>query len=74
VGVVLVAGIAIGSLIVVFGESLLGIFAPENEEAIRLGMVRIRYMASTYFLCGIMEVGSGVLRGFGNGCVQQAQQ
>jgi Na+-driven multidrug efflux pump len=28
-------------------------------------MIRLTYLATTYFLCGIMEVGCGMLRGIG---------
>lgn len=65
VGVVTAVGGMIGALVVIFGEALLGIYSPGNAEVIAIGMVRIRILASSYFLCGIMEVGSGVLRGLG---------
>ena len=62
---VAVVGLITGLLSVAFGEQLLSIFSPGNTEIIRLGMVRIRYMCLPFFLCGIMEVGSGILRGLG---------
>lgn len=65
IGVVTAVGVLIGGGMFLFGEQLLGIFAPGNEEVIRIGMIRIQVIATTYFLCGIMEVGSGVLRGLG---------
>lgn len=65
VGVVTAVGGIVGALMVIFGEALLGIYSPGNAEVIAIGMVRIRILASSYFLCGIMEVGSGVLRGLG---------
>ena len=62
---VAVVGLVTGLLSVAFGEQLLSIFSPGNADVIRYGMVRIRYMCLPYFLCGIMEVGSGILRGLG---------
>lgn len=62
---VAVVGFVTGTLSVLFGEQLLSIFSPGNAEVIRYGMVRIRFMCLPYFLCGIMEVGSGILRGLG---------
>ncbi len=62
---VAVVGFVTGMLSFLFGEQLLSIFSPGNAEVIRYGMVRIRFMCLPYFLCGIMEVGSGILRGLG---------
>lgn len=65
VGTVTVIGLLIGGTVILLGRPLLGIFAPGNDTVVEIGMVRLRILASTYFLCGIMEVGSGVLRGCG---------
>lgn len=65
IATVTAVGLTIGGLTTLFGEELLAIFSPGNEEVIRIGMVRLRYMCLPYFLCGIMEVGSGILRGLG---------
>jgi len=64
-GIVLAVGIVFGSLLYTFGENLLGIYAPGNPEAVRFGMIRSRYILSLYFLCGIMEVATGTIRGIG---------
>lgn len=64
-GTVTVLGIALGGLVILFGEPLLSIFAPGNESVIHIGMVRVRILSATYFTCGLMDVGSGVLRGLG---------
>ena len=71
-GTVTVVGLTFGILSTVFGEELLAIFSPGNAEVIRIGMVRMRYMCLPYFLCGIMEVGSGVLRGLGKSFTSMA--
>ena len=65
VATVTVVGLFFGGLTTLFGEALLAIFSPGNPEIIRIGMTRLYYMCLPYFLCGIMEVGSGVLRGLG---------
>ena len=52
-----------------FGEQLLSIYAPGEPEVIEYGMIRLTYLATTYFLCGIMEVGCGMLRGIGQSFV-----
>ncbi len=65
VATVTVAGLLVGGLTTLFGKQLLAIFSPNNPEIIRIGMIRLYYMCLPYFLCGVMEVGSGVLRGLG---------
>ena len=44
----------------------------KSEEVIRQGMIRMKYMCLPYFLCGIMEVGSGLLRGMGRSMTSMA--
>ncbi len=63
---VLGIGILVGGAAVLFGHQLLGIYAPGNEVAIEYGMRRLYIVAGTYFLCGLMEVSCGVMRGMGN--------
>lgn len=62
---VAVVGFVLGNLIRPFGESLLGLYAPENPAAITAGMKRVNLTFSVYFLLGLMETGSGLLRGLG---------
>lgn len=64
VGLTIVAGIVSGALALFFGESLLGFFVSE-PDAISYGMLRMKILVTTYFLCGVMEVGCGALRGMG---------
>lgn len=61
---VTVVGVALGLLVYAFGETLLGLFT-DSSAVIEAGMMRLAIMGTTYFLCGTMEVGSGVLRGLG---------
>lgn len=63
---VTVCGVVIGVLSLTFGRELLGLYAPGNEGAIEAGLKRMSIVTITYFLCGIMEVGCGAIRGMGS--------
>ena len=63
-GVVAVLGVVLGWLTVLFDEELLRIYTT-NPEAIAAGVVRIRYMSTSHFLVGVMNVLVGGLRGMG---------
>ncbi|MBQ5833854.1 MAG: MATE family efflux transporter [Clostridia bacterium] len=62
---VALVGLVLGNLIRPFGESLLSLYAPENPAAIAAGMKRVNLTFPVYFLLGLMETGSGLLRGLG---------
>ena len=47
------------------GRTLLG-FYNSDPEAIQWGMIRLRILFTSYFLCGLMDVVSGSLRGLGH--------
>ncbi len=64
-GLVLVVGLAMGTAICIFGESLLSIYITDSAEAISWGLVRLSIIARFYFLCGLMDVSTGALRGLG---------
>ena len=61
----LVVGLTLGIGCAVFAKPLLGIYMPDNTEGLHYGTVFLSCVASTYFLCGVMEVGCGLLRGLG---------
>lgn len=61
---VFVSGAAMGLLCLLFQDTLLGIYT-DDPQVIEMGAIRLQIIISTYFLCGIMEVISGVLRGMG---------
>ena len=63
-GCVVVTGVVMGGLGYIFGRELLGIYTDE-AEVIAFGMRRLSIILTTYFLCGIMDVMVGVLRGMG---------
>lgn len=67
---VLIVGVPLCIISYIFGEPLLGIFLSDenaaNKQAIvDFGMQRMFYTTLFYFLCGTMEVMSGMLRGLG---------
>lgn len=61
---VMTVGLIMGGLAVFFGETLLGIYSTSNE-VIAAGMERLRIIGMMYFLCGVMDVTTGALRGMG---------
>ena len=58
-------GITVGMLILTFGRELLGIYN-QNPEIIKWGMTRLKILAPSYFICGLMDAISGSLRGLGH--------
>ena len=63
-GVVTAIGLGMGLLIWLFGKPLMGLYNPE-EQVIANGMIRMAVIMPTYFLCGLMDVMVGQLRGVG---------
>ena len=63
-GVVTAVGLLLGLSAVFAGEGLLGIYS-SNQEVLDYGMLRLRIICGTYFLCGIMDCMVGSLRGLG---------
>lgn len=61
---VILTGFLFGRTTVIFAHELLRIYSPQ-EDVIRAGIVRMRYICNVYFLCGIMDVLVGILRGMG---------
>lgn len=66
-GLVIVIGASMGSLVYIFGPHLLAIFAGNNDKdvVIYYGMIRAQIIMLSYFTCGIMEVAVGAIRGLG---------
>ncbi len=65
-GCAIVVGLILGISAYVFGEFLLGFYIVNSPEAVKEGMISIAIINVPYFLCGIMEVMTGVLRGLGH--------
>ncbi|MBP5379456.1 MAG: MATE family efflux transporter [Ruminococcus sp.] len=59
-------GMAMGLTALFFGRPLLSIYITDSEEAIGYGMVRMTYIMIPYFLCGLMDVTTGLIRGLGS--------
>lgn len=57
-------GAGLGGIALLLRRPLLGIYT-SNAEAVAYGCVRIGVICKTYFLCGIMDVLVGELRGIG---------
>ena len=64
-GLVMAIGVIADVIFIPIQRNLLEIYAPGNDAAINAGMVRFKYIFDIYFLCGIMDVLSGVIRGIG---------
>lgn len=62
-GSVVVVGVIFGSLARLFGQQLLGIYITDSAEAVQYGLLRLTMICLPQFLCGMMEVCTGVLRG-----------
>ena len=48
-----------------FGPQLLSIYITDSQQAIEYGMTRLAFIALPYFLCALMDVTTGALRGIG---------
>lgn len=66
---VLLVGIILASAVYLFGPQLLSLYIsssdPNRDAVLHYGMLRIAIVCLPYCLCGLMEVGCGVLRGLG---------
>lgn len=65
-GSVAVAGLSASMLVYGFGPWLLKIYITDSADAIGYGMIRLTYICLPYFLCGLMDVSTGALRGLGS--------
>ena len=64
-GCATVTGLVFGSLAHSFGPSLLSLYITDSQEAIGYGMLRLGIICMTYWICGLMDVSTGALRGIG---------
>ena len=58
-------GLVLGTLVCLFGKPLLSIYGADSPGALHDGMTRLLYVCLPYFLCGMMEVATGTVRGMG---------
>ena len=63
-GTVTAVGLGLGALATLFGENLLGIYS-SDPYVISYGLIRLKLICITYFLCGLMDVACGSIRGLG---------
>ena len=63
-----IVGLVLGNGSYLMGRSLLGIYS-NDSDVIDAGMVRMLYVCVPYFLCGIMDVFVGSLRGMGSSII-----
>lgn len=61
---VILVGLVMGNLAYLFAGNILKVYSTD-PEVISYGILRMRYICVTYFLCGMMDVIVGVLRGIG---------
>ncbi len=64
-GCVALVGICSGALVFSLGRPLLSIYITDSAEAIEYGLIRLTFICLPYFLCGLMDVSTGGLRGMG---------
>lgn len=63
-GTVAAIGLALATLVQLFGTQLLHLYN-NDPEVIRYGLLRMSVILPTYFLCGMMDTMVGQLRGLG---------
>ncbi len=63
-GIVIFVGLFMGIGAFLLGHPLLSIYS-SSEEVIQFGIARLSVVSASYFLCGIMDVFVGSLRGIG---------
>ena len=63
---VAVTGIIGGGLMYIFKTQLLGIYITNSPEAISYGVIKLTFIGLPYFVCGVMDTTTGLLRGLGS--------
>lgn len=68
-GCVCVVGMVMGGAMYLFAEQLLSIYITDSAEAIGYGVLRITFICLPYFIFGMSDVFTGLLRGLGSSMV-----
>lgn len=63
---VAVVGLTLGGIVYLNGQKLLSIYITDSPQAIAYGVDRMKYLVLPYFLLGLHEVMTGLLRGLGS--------
>lgn len=66
---VTVAGLFTGLSANIFGRQILSLYLPDSEAAISVGLHRIAYTCTLYFIYGHMDTITGALRGMGESLI-----
>ena len=66
IATVTVVGLVLGIGAYLLSTPLLKIYIKDSAEAVKYGIIRMSFVSTLYFLCGIMEVISGAIRGLGS--------
>lgn len=64
IGLVIAVGLFLGSAALYFNKPLLSLYGTSAEE-LEYGLLRMQYVCKLYFMCGVMDVLVGLLRGMG---------
>ena len=59
-----------GTLVLVFGKSLIGLIIPGEVEAIAFGAIRLKYIGIAIFMHGLININSGSMQAFGKTAFQ----
>ena len=62
-------GLILGPAFYVLAPWLLRFYIPDSQEAIDFAIIRMTFICLPYFVCGLMDVTTGALRGLGSSFV-----
>ncbi|MCQ2566494.1 MAG: MATE family efflux transporter [Clostridia bacterium] len=63
---VIIVGLAFGIAANIFARELLGIYLTDSPASVEIGVVKMLYVCLPYFICGMQEVMTGIIRGLGH--------
>ena len=61
-------GAVLGGIMTCSGNFLLSLFN-SDPEVVKWGLLRVKIVFTTYFICGLMDVAAGALRGLGHSMI-----
>lgn len=61
----LIVSTLMGMLFITFGEQLVSLYSDGDVNVVAVGLTRLKYMATFYFACALMDVLVGSLKGMG---------